>query len=590
MPVTLHPLLEALGYCEPQQQRALIKLLQAAGAFGDVKGVDGILTDKQADAILAHLTFNDSAQAANLLHQITQESLLRDPNIERHESIDSPHFQKHRAELTQALQDAGMLSELKPIRKHYDHVLLLGTTEDEVKNRFETLKKLWDDGVRFDKIHMLGSERKLNAASEPSAAKAADEMAMMESHYYDPNSSWPKGLEQVRIFEVNTFNKPLTSPSPLEGEGGVGGIFPHTLQSNALKDSPLPNHPSQGGRELLRPNTQDTVKSWLKTNPVAGEVLVVSSQPYAKYQDAAVKSALPSDFHVETVSASAAKDVKINIDLDSFARQIDVNFPQLLEKLASAPGVLKTPIIGIAPEDIKVDAATYQFRSGGDANGVTTKGRYQADHWDPILHGDPILVHERLDGSKYVADGHHRVELAKELNAKGTGPGNIMAMVLSEKQGYTAKDAKIIAAYKNIAHGQTDIVETARVFKEAFSGEVNTDLLPHLQMDKGNLRMAYTMSKLSDKVLDQVAKEKIEPKIAAKLAELVPDDSNRQEAVMQIISRKLQQNYEQTDSSRASSINVNMSPLPAQNDATKVPGFVAKLAMERSRGVSHSRT
>ena len=548
MPVTLHPLLEALGYCEPQQQRALIKLLQAAGAFGDVKGVDGILTDKQADAILAHLTFNDSAQAANLLHQITQESLLRDPNIERHESIDSPHFQKHRVELTQALQDAGMLSELKPARKHYDHVLLLGTTEDEVKNRFETLKKLWDDGIRFDKIHMLGSERKLNAASEPSAAKAADEMAMMESHYYDPNSSWPKGLEQVRIFEVNTFNKP-------NGE---------------------------------RPNTQDTVKSWLKTNPVPGEVLVVSSQPYAKYQDAAVKSALPSDFHVETVGA-AAQDVKINIALDSFARQIDVNFQQLLEKLTAAPGVLKTPIIGIAPEDIKVDAATYQFRSGGDVNGVTTKGRYQADHWDPILHGDPILVHERLDGSKYVADGHHRVELAKELNAKGKGPGNIMAMVLSEKQGYTAKDAKIIAAYKNIAHGQTDIVETARVFKEAFSGEVNTDLLPHLQMDKGNLRMAYTMSKLSDKVLDQVAQEKIEPKIAEKLAELVPDDANRQEAVMQIISRKLQQNYEQTDSSRASSINVNMSPLPAQSDVSKVPGFVAKLAMERSKGVSLSR-
>ena len=39
----------------------------------------------------------------------------------------------------------------------------------------------------------------------------------------------------------------IPAPSPLEGEGGVGGISP---QSNMLKDSPLPNPPPQGGREL----------------------------------------------------------------------------------------------------------------------------------------------------------------------------------------------------------------------------------------------------------------------------------------------------------------------------------------------------
>ena len=39
----------------------------------------------------------------------------------------------------------------------------------------------------------------------------------------------------------------IPAPSPLEGEGGVGGISP---QSNMLKDSPRPNPPPQGGREL----------------------------------------------------------------------------------------------------------------------------------------------------------------------------------------------------------------------------------------------------------------------------------------------------------------------------------------------------
>ena len=548
MTVTLHPLLEALGFSETKQQRALVKLLQAARAFGDVQGVDGILTDKQADAILEHLTFNDITQAANLLREITQEHLLRPRDAQRHESDDSPDFQTHRAELIQALRDSGMISEMKPAHKHYDHVLLLGSVEGEVSNRFEGLKQLWNGGVRFDKIHMLGSERELNPQLEPSAGKVADEMTMMESYYYDKDSRWPEGLERVRIFEVNTFNK------------------------------------SNGERA----NTQDTVKSWLKTHPDAGEVLVISSQPYAQYQDAAVKSVLPADFHVETVAAPAPDDIKINVALDSFARQIDVNFEQLLEKLKSNTDILKTPLIGIDPESIKVDAATYQFRLGGDANGVTAKGRYKADHWDPILHGDPILLHERLDGTMYVADGHHRVELAKELNAKGVGPGNIMAMVLSEKQGYTAKDAKIIAAYKNIAHGQTDAVEVAKVFKEANSGDVHKEFLPHLQMDKGNLRMAYTMSKLSDKVLDQVAAEKIEPKIAEKLAELVPDDPKRQESVMQIISQKLHQNYQTQDASHADTVKVNVTPLMV-DDAKKVMGFVAKLALEKSRGIAPSR-
>ena len=551
MPVTLQPTLEALGHREPAQQRAVVKLLQAAGAFGAVEGVNGVLTDPQADAILQHITFNDNAHALAMLHQITQEHLLRPEGKERSDCQDSEIFQTHRRELTSALLDMGMLADIKPQHKHYDHVLLMGATEGEVNTRLEYLKQLWEQGVRFDKIVMLGSERPLNPQIEPSAGKTGPsghpvqtEMDMMEARYYDPKSRFPEGMDKVRIFEVNTFNK-------------------------------------EGGK---RANTQDTVNSWLKTKPDAGEVLVVSSQPYVQYQQAAVQSVMPPEFRTEAVGAAAADDVKISVALDSFARQIDVNRTRLTEKLKSG-AALSTPLIGVDPQTIKVDAATYQFRAGGDANGVTEKGRYHADHWDPILHGDPILLHERLDGTMYVADGHHRVELAKELNAKGVGPGNIMAMVLSEKQGYSAKDAKIIAAYKNIAHGQTDVVETAKVFKEAYAGDVKTELLPHLQMDKGNLKMAFTMSKLSDKVLDQVAAEKIDPKIAEKLAETLPNDHDRQEKVMQIISKKMHQDYTAVpNESHASSVQVNMQPLVQKAQASAVAsGFVAKLATQRAQ-------
>ena len=42
----------------------------------------------------------------------------------------------------------------------------------------------------------------------------------------------------------------IISPSPLVGEGGVGGNFPHPQASNALNVPPLPNPPPQGGRGI----------------------------------------------------------------------------------------------------------------------------------------------------------------------------------------------------------------------------------------------------------------------------------------------------------------------------------------------------
>lgn len=193
------------------------------------------------------------------------------------------------------------------------------------------------------------------------------------------------------------------------------------------------------------------------------------------------------------------------------------------------------------PAQVKTDAATYQFRSGGNGKGVTKAGQIIAQKWDPILHGDPVLVHERLDGSYYVADGHHRLDLANRLNAEGKGPGRIAAQVLREADGYTPLDVKIIAAYKNFVHGHFKPVDAARVFKEANSGKVHKELLPQLQMSKDNLRIAYSMSKLSDAVLDKVESQAIPGEVAAALADRVSDPA-KQESVLAVIGEKLRNN------------------------------------------------
>jgi hypothetical protein len=197
-------------------------------------------------------------------------------------------------------------------------------------------------------------------------------------------------------------------------------------------------------------------------------------------------------------------------------------------------------VLELNPEAIHTDPSAYQFRSGGDLNGVTDKGRIHANHWDATKYSDPIIVHQRLNGAYYVADGHHRLDLAKRTNAMGTGPGKLKAYVLREADGYTTEDVKIIAAEKNIGHdligsghSTGDIVDGARVFKEA-RRIAHPQWLPSLQMDKGDLHLSYTLSALSNASLNAVAQQQVPVKTAAAIAESVRDTSE-QDRVIQLI-------------------------------------------------------
>lgn len=246
--------------------------------------------------------------------------------------------------------------------------------------------------------------------------------------------------------------------------------------------------------------------------------------------------------------------------------------------IASPPKSL--PILLLDPEKVKVDAATYQFRSGGDGKGVTEARRYHTDRWDPILHGNPILVHERLNGDVFVADGHHRLDLAKRSNAVGTGPGKIAAFLLREADGYTVEDVRVIAAYKNMARGTTDPIDAARVFKEAKSGKVHKELLPQLQLDNGNLILSYRLSGLSDQALDVAAKGEIPLEMAALVADRVPEPERQNEVVGMLSYAYRQFGF---------GSQVPIAEIYLSQAKETVPGFVAKLMQQRAQAASQQR-
>jgi len=223
----------------------------------------------------------------------------------------------------------------------------------------------------------------------------------------------------------------------------------------------------------------------------------------------------------------------------NFEKAVMLHAVAALRAQATTPqsSSVQQPVL-LDPAVIETNPEMYQFRFGSDKNGVTRGGRYRCDAWDPAMHGAPLLLHERLDGRMFVADGHHRLDLAKRLNSEGRGPGKVAVNILREADGYTALDAKIIAAYKNIEHGYTDPVEAAYVLKDAESSNVNKHLLPKLSLDKGSLPIAEKLARLTRKALSFLGAGKVPVEMGMEVA-LHVHDPVQQEAVLHIISKKL---------------------------------------------------
>ena len=76
-------------------------------------------------------------------------------------------------------------------------------------------------------------------------------------------------------------------------------------------------------------------------------------------------------------------------------------------------------LVSLDPSTIKIDAARFQFKSGGDAQGVTNP-LTGVKEWDNNA-SCVALVGADLKGDRYIVDGHQRLGLAQRLKAKGQG-------------------------------------------------------------------------------------------------------------------------------------------------------------------------
>ena len=112
----------------------------------------------------------------------------------------------------------------------------------------------------------------------------------------------------------------------------------------------------------------------------------------------------------------------------------------------------KRPVMNhvkLKPDQIKVDAEVFQFKTGGDSLGVleTLRG---VKKWDDVAAGT-LMVWERADGKYFIADGHQRLGLAIKLSKKQKVVLN--TQIRREVDGWTSQDVMVEAMTVNFVGG-----------------------------------------------------------------------------------------------------------------------------------------
>lgn len=177
----------------------------------------------------------------------------------------------------------------------------------------------------------------------------------------------------------------------------------------------------------------------------------------------------------------------------------------------------KVDFRSIDPRAVTTDAATFQFKSGGDAAGVTDRLR-GVTRWDPVSAGKAI-VFERADGQMVIADGHQRLGLAQRLESQGQD-AKLDAYVFREADGWTPEDVRAYAALKNMRESSGTSLDMAQVMRD------RPDLIDgSLPLTDAKLREAAMLARLSPEAFDAVVAGRLPPPFAALIGESVADSA-----------------------------------------------------------------
>lgn len=225
---------------------------------------------------------------------------------------------------------------------------------------------------------------------------------------------------------------------------------------------------------------------------------------------------------VEAQATHAARAAETLRSLETEGRPADLPEPPPEIVKAPRPAMGQAPVKGAPgeevyrfdPDALEVDAKRFQFKAGGDAEGVTDalKG---VEQFDPIKSG-AVLVWEDAQGRRFIADGHQRLGLAKRAKAAGQSP-LLTGYMFREADGVTPQMMRAIAASKNIAEGTGSAIDAAKILRDF--PELGLNLPPRSAL----VRDAGGLARLSDDAFGMVVNERVPDSYAALAGRLAPD-------------------------------------------------------------------
>jgi hypothetical protein len=226
------------------------------------------------------------------------------------------------------------------------------------------------------------------------------------------------------------------------------------------------------------------------------------------------------------VQDAATLSAQLNGEAAALRSQADA-----LRALASPTGAPPMHSGSFRPSSLLVDADTFQFKGGGDAYGVTER-LAGVTEWNPMLSGS-LVVWERADGSRFVADGHQRSGLARRIEDQTGAEIWLDATVLREADGVSAQDARLWAAIKNIAEGTGATVDGAKVVRDGGIERV----LSHLPPKSPLVRDGAALARLSDDAFGAVYNGHLSADQAAVIGHMLPDQPDAHAGMVQLLIR-----------------------------------------------------
>lgn len=213
-------------------------------------------------------------------------------------------------------------------------------------------------------------------------------------------------------------------------------------------------------------------------------------------------------------------------------RGVAASQPEATGGLTSAEYMGRTIWSGrFDPMQVEADAARFQYKADGDADGVTGRLR-GVERWDATASGKAILFQD-TDGRMFVADGHQRRGLARRLAEQGWEDARLDGYLFKASDGWTAREVRVVAALKNIREGSGAIMDAAKLFREA-PGALKDRSLP---VTGDFIHQARQLASLSEPAFRAVVNGVIPERYGAVLGEVAGDRPELQADLVDLLRR-----------------------------------------------------